>query len=450
MKDTKEKVMALIGENPIPLIAIRDSLSCINIIDIGDIFDDLNREQTIQVFRMLPKSIAANVFAHIIPDKQQIIVEALTGAEAGTIISGLFMDDAVDFIEEMPANVVTKVLSNVTPERRATINQLLQYPDDSLGSIMTTEFMAFGEDLTVMEAFNLMRKTRVHGLHTCYVVRRDKILVGYISLKTLLLAREHERIGDLVRRQVISAQTQDDQEVAAALFSKYDLLSLPIVDRENRLVGIITVDDVVEIVEEEATEDFEKMAGIMPTDNPNPYLKTGVIRQSTERIGWLLILMFAAVLAETILTGFEDAMAALPALIPFIPMLMDTGGNAGVQTSSLVIRSMALNEIGPKDLLKAWWSEIRVALLCGLGLCFANVIRVAITGPRDPLLTLAVSMTLMIVVVLAKSMGCLLPMAAKKLRIDPAVMAAPIIKTLLDVVSLFAYFSIARMILPGL
>jgi len=450
MKDTKEKVLALISETPIPLIAIRDSLSGMNIIDIGDIFDDLSPEQTIQIFRMLPKDIAANVFAHIVPEKQQIIVEALTGAEAGTIIDGLFMDDAVDFIEEMPANVVTKVLAHVTPERRATINLLLQYPDDSLGSIMTTEFMALGEDLTVMEAFNQMRKTKAHGLHTCYVVRRDKKLVGYISLKTLLLAREHQRIGDLVRRQVISAQTQHDQEEAAALFSKYDLLSLPIVDSENRLVGIITVDDVVEIVEEEATEDFEKMAGIMPSDDPDPYLKTGVLRLSVERIGWLLILMFTAIFTEAILTNFEDAMAALPALIPFIPMLMDTGGNAGVQTSSLIIRSMALNEIAVKDLLTAWWREIRVALLCGLGLSIANAIRVAITGPRNALLTLAVSITLMVVVVLAKSFGCLLPMAAKKIRIDPAVMAAPIIKTLLDVASLFMYFSIARLILPGL
>jgi len=450
MKDTKEKVLTLIHESPIPLIAIRDSLSGMNIIDIGDIFDNLSREQTIQIFRMLPKDIAANVFAHIIPEKQQIIVEALTGAEAGTIIDGLFMDDAVDFIEEMPANVVTKVLANVTPERRATINQLLKYPDDSLGSIMTTEFMALGEDLTVMEAFEQMRKTRVHGLHTCYVVRRDKKLVGYISLKTLLLAREHQRVGDLVRRQVISAKTQDDQEEAAALFSRYDLLSLPIVDSENRLVGIITVDDVVEIVEEEATEDFEKMAGIMPSDDADPYLKTGVIKLSLERIGWLMILMFAAIFAETILTGFEDAMATLPALMPFIPMLMDTGGNAGVQTSSLIIRSMALNEIGVKDLITAWWREIRVALLCGLGLSIANAIRVAIMGPRNALLTLVVSLTLMIVVTLAKSLGCLLPMLAKKIKIDPAVMAAPIIKTLLDVVSLFFYFSIARLILPGL
>ncbi|MCL2404688.1 MAG: magnesium transporter [Defluviitaleaceae bacterium] len=450
MKNTKEKVMALIVQNPIPLIAIRDSLSSMNIVDIGDIFDDLGREQAIQIFRMLPKDIAANVFAHINPEKQQIIVETLTGTEAGTIIDGLFMDDAVDFIEEMPANVVTKVLANVTTERRATINQLLQYPDDSLGSIMTTEFMALGEDLTVMEAFEQMRKTRVHGLHTCYVVRRDKKLVGYISLKTLLLAREHQRVGDLVRRQVISAQTQDDQEVAAALFGKYDLLSLPIVDSENRLVGIITVDDVVEIVEEEATEDFEMMAGIMPSDDADPYLKTGVIRLSFKRIGWLMILMFAAIFTETILTGFEDAMAVLPALIPFIPMLMDTGGNAGVQTSSLIIRSMALNEIAVKNLLTAWWREIRVALLCGLGLSIANAIRVAITGPRNPLLTIAVSLTLMVVVVLAKSLGCLLPMAAKKVKVDPAVMAAPIIKTLLDVVSLFLYFSIARLILPGL
>jgi len=450
MRDSVKSIFELIQATPIPFIAVRDSLAYMNIIDIGDIFDELNREQTIQVFRMLPKDIAANVFAHIVPEKQQIIVEALTDVEAGTIVNSLFMDDAVDFIEEMPANVVSKVLSNVTPERRVTINQLLNYPEDSIGSIMTTEYMAFGEDLTVMEAFDRMRKSTGHGLHTCYVVRRDKILVGYVSLKSLLLAKQHERVADLARRNVISAGTHDDQEKAASLFQKYDLLSLPIVDSENRLVGIITVDDVVEIVEEEATEDFEKMAGIMPLDDDVPYLRAGVFRQSLERVGWLLILTFAAIFAEQILTNFEDAMAILPALIPFIPMLMDTGGNAGVQTSSLIIRSMALDEVSSKDLLKAWWLEIRIAVLCGIGLSVANAIRVMLFGPRNALLTLAVSLTLMLVVLMAKSLGCLLPMAAKKIKIDPAVMAAPIIKTLLDVVSLFMYFSIARLILPGL
>ncbi|MCL2500865.1 MAG: magnesium transporter [Defluviitaleaceae bacterium] len=450
MKDT---IFTLISENPIQIPKLRETLTAMNIVDVGDIFEDLDMERTIQIFRLLPKSIAANVFAHIVHEKQQIIIEALTDVEVGGIIEGLFMDDAVDFIEEMPANVVNRVLSNVTPERRDVINRLLKYPEESVGSIMTTEYMSLREDFTVLEAFARMRENRVKGIHTCYIVRRDKILLGAVSLKSLLLAKEHERVGDLVRTHVISAQTHDDQEIAAGLFRKYDFLSLPVVDKENRLVGIITVDDMVEIVEEEATEDFERMAGISPSEEP--YLRTGVFMHSRGRIGWLMVLMLAATFTEMIIGGFEDALLLIPILGTLIPLLMDSGGNAGSQTATLVIRSMALDEIHFKDILKVWWLETRVAFLCGLLLAGINALRMIIFAPADtdPTYTaviLTVSVTLVVVALIANTLGCLLPMIGKKIKIDPAVFATPMITTVKDTVTLMIFFYLARAIIGGI
>ncbi|MCL2197966.1 MAG: magnesium transporter [Defluviitaleaceae bacterium] len=443
-----ENILEIINTHPINAGQLRKELSNMNMVDIGEIFEDLTKEQTIQLFRLLPKDIAANVFAYIESEKQQIIVEALTDNEVGKIVGGLFADDAVDFIEEMPANVVNRVLKSVTAEKRATINRLLQYPDDSVGSIMTTEYMTLREDFNLIEAFAEIRNKKIKGLHTCYVLRRDKLLVGTVSLKMLLLAKEHERVGDIMHPNVISARTLDDQENAARLFRKYDLLSLPVVDKEGRMVGIITVDDAVEIVEEETTEDFEKMAAILPSEDP--YLKTGVFGHAFRRVGWLLILMLAAILTELIISGVEDVLAILPALSPFIPMLMGTAGNAGSQTSTLIIRSMALDEIHFSDILKVWWSEIRVAVLCGLALGVVNAVRVLVFNPDQALLTLVVTLTLLAVVLLSKSLGCLLPMIAKRLKLDPAVLAMPIIKTLADVVALLLYFAIAAALLPEL
>jgi len=444
-----EKIIALMVTSPLPISQLKQALSNMNIVDIGDIFEDLSKEQTLQVFRLLPKDIAATVFAHIVPEKQQIIVEALTDAEVGKIIGGLFVDDAVDFIEEMPANVVSRVLRNVTPERRDAINRLLQYPDDSVGSVMTTEYMALREDYTVMEAFARMRESRVAGIHTCYIVRRDKILLGAVSLKSLLLAKEHVRVGDLVRTQVISAQTHDDQEQAAGLFRKYDFLSLPVVDKENRLVGIITVDDMMEIVEEEATEDFERMAGIAPTEEA--YLRTGVLKHSRSRIGWLLVLMLAAIFTEMVIDSFEDALLLVPILAAFIPMLMDAGGNAGSQTATLIVRSIALDEIRFKDIFRVWWMEIRIALICGTILATATGLFVFfILEDATIYVTLTVSITLMAVALLANSLGCLLPMIGKKLRIDPAVCATPMITTVKDAITVLIFFFLARLIIGGI
>ncbi|MCL1877396.1 MAG: magnesium transporter [Defluviitaleaceae bacterium] len=445
-----EKILQIINAHPINTHELRRELSIMNMVDIGAIFDALAKDKTIQIFRLLPKDIAANVFAHIETDKQQIIVEALTDNEVGHIIEGLFSDDAADFIEEMPANVVNRVLRSVSDEKRATINQLLQYPDDSVGSIMTTEYMTLREDFNLIEAFAEIREKKMKGLHTCYIVRRDKLLVGSVTLKTLLLAKEHERIGDIMRPTVISAQTLDDQEKAARLFRKYDLLSLPVVDKEGRMVGIITVDDAVEIVEEETTEDFEKMAAILPTEDP--YLKIGVFKHAYKRVGWLLILMLAAIFTELVIADAEDFLARMPVLLVFMPMLMDMGGNVGSQTSTLIIRSMALDEIVFRDVLKVWWREFRVAALCGVLLSVLNALRIIVFNREDDVffLTLTVSLTLVTVIILSKSLGCLLPMTAKKLRLDPAVLATPIIKTLADVVALVMYFAIAAMLLPGL
>jgi magnesium transporter len=443
----KETIFTLISDNPIRIPLFQEALASMNIVDVGEIFEDLSTERTIQIFRLLPKDIAANVFAHIIPEKQQIIIEALTDVEVGGIIEGLFMDDAVDFIEEMPANVVSRVLQTATPERRDVINRLLKYPEESVGSIMTTEYMSLREDFTVLEAFAKMRENhRVKGIHTCYIVRRDKILLGAVSLKSLLLAKEHERVGDLVRTHVISAQTHDDQEQAAGLFRKYDFLSLPVVDKENRLVGIITVDDMVEIVEEEATEDFERMAGIAPLEDE--YLRTGVFRHSRSRIGWLMVLMLAAVFTELIIEGFETALLHVSILAAFIPMLMDAGGNAGSQTATLIIRSMVLDEIKFKDIFRVWWIEIKVALICGMILATATgLFTVFFLEGADIYVTLTVSLTLLAVAILANTLGCLLPMAGKKIKIDPAVFATPMITTIKDAVTMLIFFYLARLII---
>ena len=328
------------------------------------------------------------------------------------------------------------------------INQLLKYPEDSVGSIMTTEYMSLWEDYNVLEALAEIRKGKVKVLHTCYVIRRDKLLVGYVSLKKLLLAKEHERIGDLMSKSVVSAKTLDDQESAAMLFRKYDLLSLPVVDTEGRLVGIITVDDAVEIVEEEATEDFEKMAAILPSEDP--YLKTGVFAHSFRRVGWLLVLMFVAILTEMVIDSVEELIAVLPALAAFIPMLMDMGGNVGSQTSTLLIRGMALDEVRFQHTLIVWWKEIRVALLCSIVLSIINAARVLIFNRDQLMLTLTVSLTLVSVITLSKTLGCLLPMMAKKIKLDPAVLATPIIKTIADVVALVMYFAIASLLIPEL
>ena len=442
-----ENFMELIDEKYINPTKLHELTEKMNTVDIADAFESLSKEKTIQVFRLLSKSIAADVFSYLAPEKQQIIVEALTDFEIGKIINELFVDDAVDFIEEMPANVVKRVLRNVDENKRQLINQLLQYPEDSAGSIMTTEYVDLREDATVREAFDHIRSTGVNKetIYTCYVIRRDMLLVGVVSAKTLMLSKPQDRIGDIMDSNLIFAHTTEDQEAIAEVFKKYSLLSLPVVDKEQRLVGIVTVDDIVQIIEDEATEDFEKMAALTPSEEP--YMQTGILRQSRNRIFWLLFLMLSATITGNIISGFLDSFKVFPMLIAFIPMLMDTGGNAGSQASTLIIRGIALDEIHFKDILNVLWREIRVGVLCGLVLGIVNFIRIYIMNDGDYLLSLTVSLSLIATVVISKSVGCILPLAAKRVKFDPAVMASPIITTIVDAASLLIYFSIARMIL---
>ncbi|GMO48251.1 MAG: magnesium transporter [Treponemataceae bacterium] len=440
----KEEILAVIESEHLDINKLKDMFSEMNTVDIADIFTGLSKEKITAVFRILPKPIAADVFAEMDADEQQIVVEALTDDEVGEIMNRLFVDDAVDFIEELPANVVKRVLQSVLPEKRKLINQILQYPDDSAGSIMTTEYIDLKEDMTAREAFDRIRLTGVNKetIYTCYVIKRDRTLVGVVSVKTLLLAPPDDTIEHIMDTNIVFAWTSDDQETAANLFKRYGLLALPVVDKEERLVGIITVDDIVDVIEEENTEDFEKMNALSPSDDP--YLKTSIIRLAKNRIVWLLVLMLSATVTGGIISSFENALAVLPILVAFIPMLMDTGGNAGAQSSTLIIRGMALGEISLRDIVRVLWRELRIGTLCGLGLGAVNFVRIYLMNGRSLFLSAAVTVSLFVTVLMAKSVGCVLPMFAKRLGIDPAIMAAPLITTIVDGASLIIYFSIAK------
>jgi magnesium transporter len=443
----KDEILELIKEGSIEILKLKPLLSDMNTVDIAEILEELDKEKTTQLFRILPKAIASDIFAYMDSDHQQIIVEALTDNEIGEIMNKLFVDDAVDFIEEMPANVVNRVLKNIQPEKRKLINHFLQYPDDSAGSIMTTEYVDLREDATVREAFDTIRSTGLtkETIYTCYVIRRDRLLVGVISAKTLMLAKPQERIGDIMDANLVFAHTTDDQEAIAEQFKKYSLLAMPVVDKEQRLVGIITVDDIVDVIVEESTEDIEKMNALAPSDDP--YLKTGVFRLARNRIIWLLVLMLSATITGMIISNFETGLAALPILVAFIPMLMDTGGNAGSQSSTLIIRGMAIGEISPKDIIRIIWKEVRVGLICGLALGTVNFIRIFIMNGQNLMLCVTVTLSVCCTILIAKTVGCVLPLVAKCLKIDPAVMAAPLITTIVDAVSLIIYFLFAKAIL---
>ncbi|MDR2509834.1 MAG: magnesium transporter [Spirochaetaceae bacterium] len=428
------------------LVELKDFLSEMNTADIADALGELGMGKAVSLFRFLPKSVAAEVFSCLEADEQRLIIKELTDSEVGEIVNNLFADDAADFIEEMPANVVKRVLQATNTEKRAVINQLLRYPDDSAGSIMTTEYVDLLETDTVREAFDRIRDTGVNKetIYTCYVIRRDRLLVGEVSAKTLMLSSSSKQIGDIMNTHFVCAFTTDDQEKAAAQFRKYGLLAMPVVDKEQRLVGIITVDDIVKVIEEENTEDMEKMNALSPSDEP--YLKTPVLKLARNRIIWLLVLMLSATLTSGIISNFEDAIAVLPILVAFIPMLMDTGGNAGSQSSTLVIRGIALGEIRRRDVPRVIWRELRVALLCGAVLSIVNFSRIYFMNGKNFALSATVTASLFATVVMAKSIGCILPMIARKLRVDPAIMAAPIITTIVDAAVLIIYFSAAKIV----
>lgn len=416
-------------------------------VDIAEIFEEIDdRETALRLFRLLPKETAAETFAYMDSDVQQRIIEAITDSELRHILEEMYLDDYVDLVEEMPANVVQRVMNNTSRENRSIINQYLKYPDSSAGSLMTNEYVYLKRMLTVQQAFDVIRNTGLdkETIYTCYVIDAQRHLEGTVTVLELLLAKLDTRIEDLMKENPIYVHTLDDQETVAKLFSRYDMLAMPVVDNEKRLVGIITIDDAVDVLQEENTEDFEKMAGMAPSEDT--YMKTSVIELAKNRIVWLLILMLSAMVTGAMLEHYEAAIATIPLLVSFIPMLMDTGGNCGSQASTMIIRGMALDEIDLKDFAKVWFKEIRVALICSLILAAVNFIRIWLQY-RDLGVACVVSMTLIATVCVAKSLGCVLPMLAKKLKLDPAIMASPMITTITDACSIFAFFTIATHLL---
>lgn len=428
--------------------ALRASLTELRDADIADFIETLPNEQATLTFRTLPKEPAAEVFSNLPPETQQIIIGAMTDQELSAILDDLFVDDAVDLLEEMPASVVKRVLKNARPDMRKLINQFLKYPENSVGSIMTAEYMDLTKTMTVRDAIGHIRRTGEDSeiIYTCYVTDAARRLEGVVTVRELLLSGDDRLIADLMETDVVTAETTEDREDAVQRMMKYDFIAMPVVDAENRLVGIVTVDDVMDVMEEEATEDFEKMAAITPSERP--YLKTSPFTLARHRIVWLLVLMVSGMVTGGILGRYEAAFSAMPLLVTFIPMLTDTGGNAGSQSSTLVIRGMAVGEIGLSDFLKVLWKELRVSVLVGTALSAVNYIRLILTYPGSERVALTVAFALLVTVVIAKTIGGVLPMAAKFLHADPAIMAAPLITTIVDAVSLVVYFSIAQSLLP--
>ena len=428
---------------------IRSEIVEMNEADIAAMLEELELpgKELIQVFRMLPKTIAADVFSFLSIELEQTIITMLTDREAATIIDNLFADDAADLMEEMPANVVKRLLAQTTPETRRDINHLLQYPEDSAGSIMTVEFVDLKEDYTVAQAIERIRKVGIdkETINTCYVTNQYRKIKGTISLRMLLLSNTSDRIGDLMEENVITISTLMDQEEVSRQFQKYDFDAMPVVDSEQRLVGIITVDDVMDIIEQEATEDIEMMAAITPTDKP--YMKTTVIETFKKRIPWLLFLMISATFTGKIIQTYEAALASYAVLTMYIPMFMDTGGNAGGQSSVTIIRSISLGEVQFRDMFRIIWKEIRVAALCGVTLAIVNFGKLLLIDHVGTQVAMIVCLTMIVTVLVAKLVGCTLPMLAKKIGFDPAVMASPFITTIVDAVSLVIYFQIATRML---
>lgn len=426
---------------------LRQFLAELNDADIAALMEELEEEEILKVFRILPKDLAADVFSYLEVENQQTIINSLSDKEAANVIDNLMADDAVDFLEEMPANVVDKLLANAKPDTRQAINHLLRYPEDSAGSIMTVEYVSFKESMTVNQAIGHIRSVGLDSetINICYVLDAQRRLVGTVALRYLLLSDGNEVIGELMHENVISLNTLTDQEQAAAQFKKYDFTAMPVVDNENRLVGIITVDDIVDIMEEETTEDMEKMAAIVPSDKP--YMKSTVGETYKKRIPWLLLLMVSATFTGAIISSFEEALSVYAALIAFIPMLMDTGGNAGGQASVTIIRGLSLGEIEYRDVPRIIWKELRVAALCGLTLAAANFAKLMLFDRVGLYVSLTVCLTLIASVAMAMLVGCLLPVGAKKLGFDPAVMASPFITTIVDALSLLVYFRFATLIL---
>lgn len=441
----EKRIAEIINENKVQ--DIRNELLKMNIVDIANVLEEVEKPQLVMVFRILPKDIAAGVFSYIPSELQQHLIESITDKEIKGIIDELYLDDAVDFIEEMPANIVKRVLKNTNEGLRTQINQLLNYPEDSAGSIMTVEYVDLKKEMTVKEALQHIKKSGVdkETIYTCYVMGANRKLEGVVSIRKIILSDETTKINDILNDDVISVKTTDDQENIAHLFKKYDLSTMPVVDNENRLVGIITVDDIVDIIEQENTEDIQMMAAIKPSDEE--YLKTGVFTLAKHRIVWLLILMLSAIFTGSIIKKFEGVLQSVVALAAFIPMIMSTGGNSGSQSATLIIRGMALGEISMKNILKVLWKELRVSIIVGLILSFVNFLRVYYLEGVSISISLTVCFTILFTVIIAKVIGGILPILAKGLKLDPAIMASPFISTIVDAISLIIYFNVARVFL---
>ena len=426
---------------------LKEILSEMNEVDVAEFMGEVEDDQMLLIFRLLPRDMAAEVFSYMEDSEdQEKLISALSDKELREVLDELYLDDTVDIIEDMPANVVSRILRNTDSTTRDQINQLLNYPRDSAGSLMTTEFIFLHPDDTVGQSFDRIREVGLdkETVYTCYVTH-NRVLLGVVTVRSMLLSSYETRIGDIMETNVLSVSTHEDKENVAQMFSKYDLTALPVVDGEDRLVGIITVDDAMDVMEEEATEDIEKMAAILPTDKP--YFQTGVIETWKHRIPWLLLLMISATFTGTILGFFEEALAANAALTLFIPMLMDTGGNSGGQASVTIIRAMSLGDVEFSDWLRVVWKELRVAVLCAATLGIVVFGKVMVIDRKSLTVAMVVALTIFVTIIIAKLVGCILPMLAKRLGFDPAVMASPFITTVVDALSLLIYFAISTQIL---
>lgn len=439
-----EKIIELIEKRDFK--RLKAFLEDSNNADISECLDELPDESIAIVFRLMPKTEAADIFSYMEPETQEKLVNLLSDKEVSDIISNLFVDDAADLIGEMPADIVTRILGNTKPEKRKAINEILNYPEDSAGSIMTTDFISVTSGTTVKEAFDKLRKVgkRKEAIYILYVTDPGKYLAGVTDIKDLLLHDYDDVIDDFMEENVIAVSTHTDKEEVARMFDHYDFLAMPVVDKDSRLVGVVTVDDAMEVLAEEQEEDFEIMNAISPSDED--YFKESIFSQYKNRIVWLLFLMLSSIITGVIITKYENAFAAYPILVSFIPMLMDTGGNCGSQSSTVIIRGMATGEVEPKDGIRALWREVRIALMCGGTLALVNGIRIYVQY-HDVQLAIVLGLSLICTVILAKSLGCLLPLFAKQLKLDPAYMASPLITTISDAVSLVIYFTIATAIM---
>ena len=445
-----QEILELLAEKKYS--AVKQLIGQMEEADLAKLFEELENEEDAdqfnRLFRLLPKETAAEVFSYMEPEIQEKIVRTLTDTELQHILDDLFMDDYVDLVEEMPANVVKRLMQNTTPANRKLINQYLKYPEDSAGSLMTNEYVYFRSGITVAKAFEIIREHGVdkETIYTCYVTSSRKELLGVVTVREMLLTAPETIIDTLMDTNPIHVHTHDDQEEIAKMFSRYDMLAMPVVDSENRIVGIITIDDAVDVIQDENTEDFEKMAGMTPSDNT--YLRTSAFNLAKNRIPWLVFLMIPAMITGALMEYYEAAFVSIPILVTFIPQITGTGGNCGSQSSTMIIRGLALDEITPKDILKVWWKELRVALICGAALSLVNFIRI-IVQYHDLQVAVVVSVTLILTVCIAKSMGCVLPILAKLVHVDPAIMASPLITTITDALSILVYFNFALWYLPG-